>query len=619
MQLLGQKKSNLDKFKYFPTYENVINNFFTTYSFARATKYRQLTLYFAKKPAGWFIQLEDNTTKQIQEIPFWEYSHNYWKALPFARIPLDSVSQNTVHLEYYLLDSVFFEHNLLYGYKGWEKDVIAQLTANVDSLNPRYFYQLGRAYSSLATVVLQPSLHYPNEFIKYDSTFNAADISAERLNKFITYSDSSIYCYRKTYQLTQDFQTIVGSINDDWSNEHMKTFIWLSMSGQSDGIARYLRDDLYNPLLLNYYKDLLDNCDSNSILITSGDNPTYALTYIQEKLNFRKDITLVCKNFLGTGRYMNFISRLLPPSKSIKLALSANDYKLDRNQYITYDSLASILKFNGVFVSDNDLPSLMVRLPLEKNKLLRSYPELPDNVTDTITLDISSKSAYLHQNKYSDKENLAFVDLFTTNTFQRPIFFSNYGEAYKLDNYVLPYGLAFKLEPEQSWTSSHDVNIINYKILCNKLDYSGVKDISVINRSEKNIILNYAYSFYLSLLYLYYDGSSAMSEKVLNKYFQTFPDTLVGLNKLSTLIAKYYYSLKQSASGDSAMTTMANAAMKDLFHHLTFDNYNEDAILESIGIINDIEEIVSSEKRPKNLINKIALIKKNMKKAYNEF
>ncbi len=49
----------------------------------------------------------------------------------------------------------------------------------------------------------------------------------------------------------------------------------------------------------------LRNCPQNSILITFGDNDTYPMWYVQEKENFRTDVTVLNYSLLGAGIYVN--------------------------------------------------------------------------------------------------------------------------------------------------------------------------------------------------------------------------------------------------------------------------------------------------------------------------
>jgi len=92
---------NPEEFDKFPSYQSVVDKFFTEYSSQCITI--DTALYFAKKPTGWFVQLEDNKTKQVKEEPFWTNASVKWQQLSIPAIPIDSVSENLHWINYYFL------------------------------------------------------------------------------------------------------------------------------------------------------------------------------------------------------------------------------------------------------------------------------------------------------------------------------------------------------------------------------------------------------------------------------------------------------------------------------------------------------------------------------------
>jgi len=56
-------------------------------------------------------------------------------------------------------------------------------------------------------------------------------------------------------------------------------------------------------VILNRQKNYLNSCDKNAILFTYGDNDTYQLWYVQEKLGYRKDIIVINNSLLGLPVY----------------------------------------------------------------------------------------------------------------------------------------------------------------------------------------------------------------------------------------------------------------------------------------------------------------------------
>jgi len=66
----------------------------------------------------------------------------------------------------------------------------------------------------------------------------------------------------------------------------------------------HINDRSDNYLPLNYAKNILDTCEENAIVFTSGDNDTFPTWCLQEVYEYRKDVRVVCLSLLNTDWYV---------------------------------------------------------------------------------------------------------------------------------------------------------------------------------------------------------------------------------------------------------------------------------------------------------------------------
>lgn len=96
---------------------------------------------------------------------------------------------------------------------------------------------------------------------------------------------------------------------------------------------RFDRQDI-SPGILNWNYNVLASLDSNSILITNGDNDTYPAWILQTAQNFRKDVIIVNINLITIERYRD----KLFAEKNI------NPFKQDTSAKNGFDIMKGILK-----------------------------------------------------------------------------------------------------------------------------------------------------------------------------------------------------------------------------------------------------------------------------------
>lgn len=294
----GLNKSNTSlKYKKdsFPKYEEILNAFFDN---GKSPYYPEKTGYylsFAKKPDGWYVYDSKLGTGESSNFRlFWSFKDK--KFLEEAKKGTKLEKETSIIQRYLKQDSnKSFDYNLFYGYPTWTDDVIDALEGK-DKLIDEFLFALGNAYSYKAKEIL--GLYSQNFEIEKKIKPNAKEARK--------YFQKSIEYFEKLQKQNPEFEAFIGKISIKTAHEYLNAFYMLEVAGFEKEAKSFLKPETYEDFYVNFAKNMLNSCRKNAILFTQGDLDTYALLYVQNQMNYRKDVTIVNLTMLTANWYLNY-------------------------------------------------------------------------------------------------------------------------------------------------------------------------------------------------------------------------------------------------------------------------------------------------------------------------
>ncbi len=437
-----------------PSYIDIVREFCTHY--VPSEDYENYT-WFAKKKDGWYVldvnKIEEDKLK-AQKL-FYSFSENKYLDLrgeyPTAEnLDIDKQLEKFLNYGGGTFDWYNFDRIAYYGYNSWENDMIQDFGDN-QALSDTMYEGLARAYGNLAMSYLwyQNGGYYTGTDTLRRMLGRTEYPSPQRINKVKELIDKSISEYRKLTEKNPTYQTIVGNSPLKLFNQYMLGYNQMIMCG-NDVLAKEYLDNapLEEPYIIQA-KNYLNSCEQNAILFVFGDNDTYQLWYVQEKFNYRKDISVINTSLLGLSIYIELLSRkkiLLHSVPVSFLEQKSSDYTyFQENNKITGTKTKTSLKefLKAVYTKQYASPymeydystypytSVSLALP-GSNAAVGSTPK-------TISFDLKKGGYFLN--------DIAMFDIIQNNILKRPVYFSNLSNLPFAKN-LLQKGIVFKLVAE---------------------------------------------------------------------------------------------------------------------------------------------------------------------------
>ncbi len=592
----------------YPCYEKVVYHFFTTYSL-RNTNY--LNLQFIKDLKGYSVQLNiydtaTKTQKLLKKYDVWSAAKGDYVtvSLPAAI----NANENDNLVKTYLSDYVECQHFNLdnyYGYPTWFKDVITDFTnypVKTDSL----LFALSDAYFNYAQNLRVTKNFYT--IINYADTTGTLYETNPAL--YVKLVDSSLHYTKLLIAKNAAFETLESNAGNLYAIDGMTAWLTLTYQGFNSYAAQFINDTTcpFDSFLVNMGKNYLSSCAPHAILFTCGAEDTYPLLYVQKKLHFRTDVTVVNAILLGIDDYVKYISQYIPidiPQVVYYGFLAAYYYQpYPENDYVSPDSL--LVPVEQQILKDSTTCIFHRRyFDIKTTEFAYKDSSVNSNIKYNIVPDLHW---ILHDNPVLLYQ-MIILDVIRQNEWQRPIEFAapdiiSIYNGLDTDN-IYCEGMVNRLFPAtMSGTDNNNYNGILdapacYDWLMNKLHCVGLdKNDSITDNIETIKYGNIVYLFDRTIRYYMDNNKRDTAQLLFNKLITALPPQHLRYYREYYYLVQCYYTFNQPEKARQLARAIANRAMAIITTYKPFDSVmkkiNHDDILYTLYTIYYLEEIAQS-------------------------
>lgn len=343
-------------------------------------------------------------------------------------------------------------------------------------------------------------------------------------------------------------------------------------------------------------KAYLDACEPNALLITTGDNATFPIWYLQEVEGYRTDVRLINYELLNIDHYINKLRRKINTSPPVKMSLPQSAYingvdkllpLIDKLKPDVYTELGQVVDFASSDVKTlwngrniNYFPTTRFSLKADTNKLI----EQGVNPDEYRTHFVPAINWELKKSFYSIAD-LVLMDILSSNNWERPICFTNidyYDHFIGLNKYCVIKGVVNELLPlapneEKTNNRMYDKKSMEAFLMSDTSEAINLSDVSkyhtYASRDISRSVFRPAF-FYLADAYLEENNKDEV-EKILDRCIEMIPDTVVQFRKYMFDVGKLYYKIGKTEKARSVMSKIVDNLFVETHHFTSFSPANK--------------------------------------------
>jgi hypothetical protein len=316
----------------------------------------------------------------------------------------------------------------------------------------------------------------------------------------------------------------------------------------------------------DYASNFLNSCAPNAIVFTYGDNDTYPLWYCQEVEGIRTDVRVVNLSLIAVDWYISQLRRAVNGSPAIEMSIPEEQLRGYKRVQTPYGApggdvekdLRQVVKFigedhrqasGGGRDFDSYLPTRKFYLPVDKQAFIDNKIVAPgdSSLVDTLRFSLAKDT------KYIIKDELAILDIVASNFGKRPIYWAVTCREDKLlgmEDYLQLEGLSLQLVPKKTKSSQEAYGIIGsggvntdaaYNNIMERWKWGNFDKIKVhVDKAYMPSLQTMRVSMIRIARQLVFEGKKDKAEKLVDKYFEVFPQYNFPYDQFTAFITDVY-------------------------------------------------------------------------------